>query len=207
MREIASLNWRPWDWAEALYLSEDGEMMVVQDEKVFVLTVWTVKTLGQVSRCEGHMDEVNTVSMRGQLLVSGGSEGVVRLWDWRTGACLAVLEGHQGKVWSLSLDRFRLVSGGRFGEVRLWPLEEREAAMARGEQRTEIQTETVNYSEGRVLYAHPRSSSVASVQLDRFGLVSGDGLALVIQWDFWSSQAKSCPCTRYTEPQPDPVTL
>ena len=41
--------------------------------------------------------------------------------------------------------------------MRVWPLEEREAALARDEEKTETQTETVNYSEGRVLYAHPRS--------------------------------------------------
>ena len=196
----------PWEWADALYLEEDGDKVVVQDEEVFVLTVWHVKTVKQISRLEGHTEEVNTVSMRGHLMVSGGSEGLVRLWDWRSGGCLAVLGGHKGKVWSVSLDRFRVVSGGRYGEVRVWPLQEREAGLARGEEGGS-QCDTVKYGEGRVLYAHPRSSSVASLHLDRFGLVSGDGLALVIQWDFWSSQAQSCPCKHYTEPQPDPVEL
>ena len=114
-----------------------------------------------------------------------------------------------GKVWSVSLDRFRVASGGRYGEVRVWPLANTAARLVRQEEEEveEDETKIEEYGEGRVLFAHPRSSSVASLHLDRFGLVSGDGLALIIQWDFWASQSRSCPCKQYTEPVPDPLLL
>ena len=200
----------PWDWADALYLEDNGEKIVIQDENIFLLTVWEVKTVRQISSLAGHKDEVNTVSMRGHLLVSGDSQGLLRLWDWRSGGCLAVLAGHQGKVWSVSLDRFRVASGGRYGEIRVWSLGDIAASLARSEELEELEEReevSEEYGEGRVLFGHPRSSSVASLHLDRFGLVSGDGLALLLQWDFWSSQVQTCPCKQYNTPVPDPLVL
>lgn len=200
----------PWEWADALFLEENGEKIVIQDENLFILTVWQVRTVSQISSLAGHTDEVNAVSMRGHLLVSGGSDGLVRLWDWRSGGCLAVLGGHQGKVWSVSLDRLRVASGGRYGEIRVWNLGHTAASLARADQSEDLSEapgQTEDYGEGRVLFGHPRSSSVASLHLDRFGLVSGDGLALVIQWDFWASQVRTCPCKQYNQPVPDPLVL
>ena len=197
----------PWEWADALFLEENGEKIVIQDENIFLLSVWEVRTVRQISSLAGHTDEVNAVSMRGHLLVSGGSDGLVRLWDWRSGGCLAVLGGHQGKVWSTSLDSFRVASGGRYGEIRVWTLGDTAASLARSEEPEDLGEAEEEYGEGRVLFGHPRSSSVASLHLDRFGLVSGDGLALVIQWDFWASQARSCPCRQYNQPVPDPLIL
>ena len=86
------------------------------------------------------------------------------------------------KVWSVSCDLHRLVSGGRGGEIRLWRLGPAARRLARGlaaaaEDEEEADTgpgEAEAGGEGRALFAHPRSSSVASVALDRFGLVSGD---------------------------------
>ena len=200
----------PWEWADALFLEENGEKIVIQDENLFILTVWQVRTVSQISSLAGHTDEVNAVSMRGHLLVSGGSDGLVRLWDWRSGGCLAVLGGHQGKVWSVSLDRLRVASGGRYGEIRVWNLGHTAASLARADQSEDLSEapgQSEDYGEGRVLFGHPRSSSVASLHLDRFGLVSGDGLALVIQWDFWASQVRTCPCKQYNQPVPDPLAL
>ena len=86
----------------------------------------------------------------------------------------------------MSCDLHRLVSGGRGGEIRLWRLGPAARRLARGlaaaaEDEEEADTgpgEAEACGEGRALFAHPRSSSVASVALDRFGLVSGDCTAL-----------------------------
>ena len=195
----------PWEWADALYLEDNGSKLVIQDEDIFVLFVWDVRSIKQVSRLEGHTDEVNSVDMRGHLLASGGCDTTVRLWDWRSGQCVALLPGHGGKVWSVSCDLFRVASGGRGGEVRLWSLEDAALRLARSEE-VEV-GDVTEYHKGRVLFAHPRTSSVASIKVDRFGLVSGDGLAMIIIWDFWTSQTKSCPCKNYKEPVPDPIEL
>ena len=42
-------------------------------------------------------------------------------------------------------------------------------------------------SSGRLLSHHPRSTSVAVIHLDRTCLITGDGLATVLQWDFWTT--------------------
>ena len=47
---------------------------MVQDENIFVLLVWDVKNIKQVSQLGGHTDEVNSVDMRGHLLASGGCD-------------------------------------------------------------------------------------------------------------------------------------
>ena len=87
----------PWSWADALHIDDIGQYIVVQDEAVFALTVWDVKQTQELSRLEGHTDEVNCVDLRGHLLVSGGCD-TVRLWNWTNGQCLATLQGHGGKV-------------------------------------------------------------------------------------------------------------
>jgi WD40 repeat protein len=58
----------------------------------------------------------------GQLLATGGGNGMVRLWAASTGQPLATLQGHAGGVWGLALsaDSHLLASGGEDGTVRLW---------------------------------------------------------------------------------------
>ena len=128
---------------------------------------------------QGHTDEVNSVNLKGYLVVSGGNDKIVRLWDWRTGACLAVLEGHEGKVWSVTLDRFRVASGGRHGEARLWNLQDYEKQLvtmtdeeypdenSNIQSKRENPSEPVKYTDSRALFYHPRSTSIASIHLDR----------------------------------------
>merc|ERR1719222_38154 len=59
--------------------------------------------------------------------------------------------------------------------------------------------------EGRPLHHHPISTSVSAIHLDHFTLISGDGLATILQWDFWAAQG-STECSKYLEPVPDPVS-
>ena len=89
----------PWEWADALFLEESGERLVVQDETIFELTVWQIPTTTIISRCRrhvfcscqicwlntnesglrlsGHTDEVHSVDLRGGLLVSGAADATV----------------------------------------------------------------------------------------------------------------------------------
>jgi len=209
----------PLEWASALYLEESGDKLLVQDENIFELSVWDIRTSQIISRLHGHTDEVNSATIRGYLVVSGGADTSVRLWDWRTGDCLAILQGHEGKVWCVSVDRFRVASGGRYGEARIWNLDDSTKKLVAKEsdqyedENSNIKTEfkrclePTTYSDSRALFYHPRSTSVASIHLDRFNLVTGDGLATVLQWDFWTSQTRTCPCTKYKESVPDPLLL
>ena len=43
-------NQGPWEWADALFLEENGSRLVVQDETIFELTVWQISTSTIISR-------------------------------------------------------------------------------------------------------------------------------------------------------------
>lgn len=75
---------------------------------------------------KGHKESVYALAMNdsGSLLVSGGTEKVVRVWDPRTGSKTMKLRGHTDNIRSLLLDstgRFCL-SGSSDSMIRLWDL-------------------------------------------------------------------------------------
>jgi WD40 repeat protein len=61
----------------------------------------------------------------GAVLISGGSDGVLRWWDIQRGECVQVREAHQGTVQSLQVSRdgTKLASCGDDGAIMLWDLE------------------------------------------------------------------------------------
>ncbi|GMG99630.1 hypothetical protein Nepgr_001470 [Nepenthes gracilis] len=75
---------------------------------------------------KGHKESVYALAMNsiGNLLVSGGTEKVVRVWDTRTGSKTMKLRGHTDNIRALLLDstgRFCL-SGSSDSMIRLWDL-------------------------------------------------------------------------------------
>ncbi|GAV64223.1 WD40 domain-containing protein/DUF3337 domain-containing protein [Cephalotus follicularis] len=75
---------------------------------------------------KGHKESVYALTMNnsGTLLVSGGTEKVVRVWDPRTGSKTMKLRGHNDNIRALLLDptgRFCL-SGSSDSMIRLWDL-------------------------------------------------------------------------------------
>src|SRR5207237_7379543 len=64
-------------------------------------------------------------SPRGELLVSGSSDGMLRWWDVQSGECVRMQEAHQGAIQALRIspDGRRLASCGDDGAVRVWDLE------------------------------------------------------------------------------------
>ncbi|KAJ6823282.1 WD repeat-containing protein 48 isoform X1 [Iris pallida] len=75
---------------------------------------------------KGHKDSVYALAMNdsGTMLVSGGTEKVVRVWDPRTGSKNMKLRGHTDNIRALLLDstgRFCL-SGSSDSMIRLWDL-------------------------------------------------------------------------------------
>jgi hypothetical protein len=61
----------------------------------------------------------------GELLVNGGSDGLLRWWEVHSGECVRVQEAHQGAIRSLrsSPDGSRLASCGEDGAITLWDLD------------------------------------------------------------------------------------
>lgn len=60
--------------------------------------------------------------MRGSTLVSGGSDGSVRVWSLSTYTPIHRLAAHDNSVTSLQFDDARIVSGGSDGRVKIWDL-------------------------------------------------------------------------------------
>ncbi len=60
--------------------------------------------------------------MRASTLVTGGSDGSVRVWSLDTYSPIHRLAAHDNSVTSLQFDDARIVSGGSDGRVKIWDL-------------------------------------------------------------------------------------
>ncbi|XP_040566809.1 uncharacterized protein [Lepeophtheirus salmonis] len=167
----------PLGWADALECN--GEIMITQDEKTFVLSVWNLCwNENEVSDncCEllfslvGHEEEVNCAIIHGnQYILSGSSDKTLRLWSYESGECLHVLTGFKGKVWCADMNNTQIIAGGRFGQIGFWSLEE------------------LNEGKGRILDPHSHITAVGSIKLEKLGLLSGDGEGHIFELDFWDT--------------------
>ena len=76
----------------------------------------------------GHTDTVYVVAFSpcGQILVSGGEEGILRLWDPFTGRHLTSTRGHPARINTLSFsyDGKTLATGSSDGTILLWDLDQ-----------------------------------------------------------------------------------
>lgn len=62
------------------------------------------------------------LQMRGDTLVTGGSDGSVRVWSLEKMCPIHRLAAHDNSVTSLQFDDTRVVSGGSDGRVKIWDL-------------------------------------------------------------------------------------
>lgn len=58
--------------------------------------------------------------MRDDILVTGGSDGSVRVWSLANYQAIHRLAAHDNSVTSLQFDNTRIVSGGSDGRVKVW---------------------------------------------------------------------------------------
>jgi WD40 repeat protein len=124
---------------------------------------------GALIRTIDHPGEANALAVLSDgRVVSGSSDGTLRMWDVESGQILQTLEGHSAAVRAVAvLDSRRVVSGSADGTLRVWDME-------RGQV---LQT----------LIEHP-SYCDAVVVLDSRRVVSTHGGGLLV-WDVESSQA------------------
>jgi F-box and WD-40 domain protein CDC4 len=71
---------------------------------------------------QGHTSLVGQLQMRGDTLVTGGSDGSVRVWSLTEHHAIHRLAAHDNSVTSLQFDDTRIVSGGSDGRVKVWDL-------------------------------------------------------------------------------------
>src|SRR5271169_5756505 len=75
-----------------------------------------------LSVLQGHTSLVGQLQMRGDTLVTGGSDGSVRVWSLTEHHAIHRLAAHDNSVTSLQFDDTRIVSGGSDGRVKVWDL-------------------------------------------------------------------------------------
>lgn len=73
-----------------------------------------------VAILQGHTSLVGQLQLRASTLVTGGSDGSVRVWSLQTNAPIHRLAAHDNSVTSLQFDDSRIVSGGSDGRVKIW---------------------------------------------------------------------------------------
>ena len=83
----------------------------------FVLTRAFSKCLAVL---QGHTSLVGQLQMREDILVTGGSDGSVRVWSLANYQAIHRLAAHDNSVTSLQFDNTRIVSGGSDGRVKVW---------------------------------------------------------------------------------------
>jgi F-box and WD-40 domain protein CDC4 len=71
---------------------------------------------------QGHTSLVGQLQMREDTLVTGGSDGSVRVWSLVDYQAIHRLAAHDNSVTSLQFDNTRIVSGGSDGRVKVWDL-------------------------------------------------------------------------------------
>ena len=67
----------------------------------------------------GHTSLVGQIQMRGNTLVTGGSDGSVRVWDLEKLRCVTRMAAHDNSVTSLQFDDKIIVTGGSDGYVKV----------------------------------------------------------------------------------------
>ena len=72
---------------------------------------------------QGHTSLVGQLQMSSSTLVTGGSDGSVRVWSLETFSPIHRLAAHDNSVTSLQFDEHRIVSGGSDGRVKVWDLQ------------------------------------------------------------------------------------
>jgi len=105
-------------------------------------------------------------STDGQRLLSGGTDGSVRLWDLASGQELSRCQGHRNKVISVSLspDGRRALSGSYDRTVRLWDLASgRQVCVCRGH--TDIVDSVAFSADGHTALSGSRDGTVRVWQL------------------------------------------
>jgi F-box and WD-40 domain protein CDC4 len=69
----------------------------------------------------GHTSLVGQIQMRGNTLVTGGSDGSIRVWDLAQLKCVLRMAAHDNSVTSLQFDDKIIVTGGSDGYVKVTP--------------------------------------------------------------------------------------
>ena len=90
------------------------------------VSVWEGEPKRKVRELSGHEGSVTSLlSLDGDMVLSGASEGTIRVWDLRAASCRHTLKEHQAKVSSLVAfphNKAQFLSGSSDRNIHLWDL-------------------------------------------------------------------------------------
>ncbi|MGE3804658.1 MAG: WD40 repeat domain-containing protein, partial [Gemmataceae bacterium] len=121
------------DYAMRVALSPDGSLVAWRTERSFTAHVAEVPAGKLKHTLEGHSGAVRDLIFTpdGKSLITGSSDGTIKLWDMSSGKETGSLSGH-GEVRSVALaptdpnllasGGFRIAAGESHGEAKLWDL-------------------------------------------------------------------------------------
>ncbi len=111
-------------------LAASGNGTLVSGARDTLVCVWDLASGGKLlHKLKGHSDQVNAVSIQGDLVVSaGGSDGSaagssVHVWSLQTGTCKTVLQGHTSEVLACVHSGSTVFSGGADQTIKQWDLQ------------------------------------------------------------------------------------
>ncbi len=80
-----------------------------------VIRVWDTRSGERSAKLKGHSDNVRALvfSAEGHTVISGSSDGQVKVWDLRVHKCQHTYLMHEDSVWTLALHDTQLYSAGR----------------------------------------------------------------------------------------------
>ena len=161
--------------------SSSGLILTGSGDKT--VKVWSLSDFSCIRTLEGHTNTVlkalwlpqvqqDDASLKSQtqespLIISAGSDGLVKVWDASEGECACTLDNHTDRVWALATNTStnHLVSGGGDGVVTFWA--NTTASMAAANEaasimRTEQEQELSNHAHR----GNYREAIVLSLQLN-----------------------------------------
>ena len=106
--------------------------------------LWSITETGAscVRQLQGHEASVLSLAwVSGQHLVTGSSDGLIKVWWVSRQECTATLDMGETKVWCLAVDGERVLAGGEGGRLQVWrdDTSEQEASKQGEEDRLVVQ--------------------------------------------------------------------
>jgi predicted Zn finger-like uncharacterized protein len=131
--KLTTMQGRPWDAYEDIRRAKEmpgyernADLVQISREIGFYGRRTGLRGAWLLRRLEGHENSVNCVRVleEGRSVISGSSDGTIRLWEISTGKCLRILKGHTGDILALCTneDGCLALSGGKDSTIRLWNL-------------------------------------------------------------------------------------
>ena len=85
------------------------------------IKIWDIDTGILEKTLTGHSDEIWSVSIDRDKIISSSDDKTIKIWDLKTGELQKSLS-HSAGVWSVAVNKNKLVSGGKDKAIKVWNL-------------------------------------------------------------------------------------